>query len=134
MYKHWHYCNIYKTAEIGDGTKIGSYCEIGDGVKIGKDCIISSFAFTCNGVAIGDRVFVGPRVTFLNDKYPPSFGKFWKKTIVRDDAVIGGGSIILPGVIIGKGAVIGAGSVVTKNVPEYEIWMGNPARFHRKAL
>lgn len=63
-----------------------------------------------------DNVFIAPRVTFLNDKYPPSKGKEWKKTIVFNDAVIGGSCTILPGIAIGAGTTVGAGTVVTKPI------------------
>jgi len=125
--KKYHYTNIYPSAKVGEGTRIGSYTEIGNNVQIGKNCIISSYVFTCEGVEIEDNVFVGPRVTFLNDKKPPSYGKHWGKIIVLKGASIGGNVTILPGVVIGEGAMIGAGSVVTKDVPAGEVWVGNPA-------
>jgi acetyltransferase-like isoleucine patch superfamily enzyme len=122
----WWYNNVYPSAKIGKGTKIGSYCEIGEKVEIGAHCNIQSFAFIPKKVYIGDRVFIGPRVTFLNDKHPPS--KKLSKTVVGAYASIGGGAVILPGVTIGRHAVIGAGAVVTKDVPDNEVWVGNPAR------
>jgi len=127
-YTKWYHCNVYDTAEIGEGTRIGSYVEIGDGVKIGKNCIISSYVFTCKGVEIEDNCFIGPRVTFTNDKKPPSYGKEWDTIIVRKGAVIGAGAILLPGIEIGEGAMVGAGAVVTKSVPAGEVWVGNPAK------
>lgn len=75
---------------------------------------------------IGDDVFIGPRVTFTNDKYPPS--PDWLVTTVGDRASIGAGAIILPGLTLGEGCMIGAGAVVTKDVPAGETWVGNPAR------
>lgn len=114
--------------------KIGKYCVIhsqvwiGNDVEIGERCKIQAFAFIPKGVKIKDDVFIGPHVCFTNDKRPPSQGKYWMETIVEEGAVIGAGAVILPGVTIGKGAVIGAGSVVTKNIPPFETWLGNPAK------
>jgi len=127
MFKQYHYCNIFDSAEIGDGTVIGSYSEIGDKTIIGRNCRIGAYVFTCAGVVIEDDCFIGPRVTFTNDKYPPSGGN-WRGIIVRKGASIGAASTILPGVEIGRGAIVGAGSVVTKDVPPYQTWVGNPAR------
>ena len=124
-YSQWHYCNIYPTAKIGNGTKLGSYTEIGNNVKIGKGCVISSYVFIPEGVEIEDDVFIGPKVCFTNDKHPPS--KNWSKTIIKKGARIGANVTILPGIKIGSNSLIGAGSVVTKSVPYGEVWVGCPA-------
>jgi acetyltransferase-like isoleucine patch superfamily enzyme len=113
---------------IGDWCIIHSHVWIGDGVVIGNGVRIEAFSFLPPGVTIRDEVFIGPRVTFTNDKYPPSPSKEdWKQTVVKKGASIGAGAVILPGVSIGRRAVVGAGSVVTKNVPDGETWVGNPA-------
>lgn len=88
---------------------------------------IEPFAFIPDGVEIEDDVFIGPHVCFTNDKFPPSHGKGWVKTLVKRGASIGAGAIILPGLTIGGKAKIGAGSVVTKDIPAGEVWYGNPA-------
>ena len=113
---------------IKKGGKIHSHVWIGDGVDIGEDCKIQAFSFIPTGVKLGNRVFLGPRVTFTNDKNPPSDRKDWQFTLVMDDVIIGAGAVILPGIVLNKGARIGAGAVVTKNVPSNETWFGNPAR------
>ena len=111
---------------IGNNCTIHSHVWIADRVKIGDRCKIQAFAFIPEGVHIGDDVFIGPRVTFTNDKNPPSAQ--WADTIVEDGVSIGAGSVILPGITLGKGCKIGAGSVVTKNVPPNTLVCGVPAR------
>lgn len=111
---------------IGKGCTIHSHVWIGDNVVIGENCKIQAFSFLPTGVKLGNNVFVGPRVTFTNDKHPPS-GK-WSETIVEDDVSIGAGAIILPGIRLGKGCKIGAGSLVTKDIPPGKLAYGSPAR------
>ena len=124
-YHHADLLNLY-ACDLGEGTKLGSFIEIGRGVKIGKNCKIQSFAFIPEGVTIGDNVFVGPGAIFCNTRYPMT-GEAYKKTIVEDNAVIGAGSVILPGITIGKGSIVGAGAVVTKDVKPGITVKGNPA-------
>lgn len=116
------------SARIGSRCTLHSHIWIGNEVVIGDDTKIQAFSFLPTGVKVGNKVFIGPRVTFTNDKHPPSHGKGWAQTIVEDEVSIGAGAIILPGITLGKGCVIGAGSVVTKSVPAGETWVGNPAR------
>ena len=122
--------NIYSTAIIGNGTKIGAFAEIGEKVVLGEFCSIGCSAFIPENVIIKNKVFVGPHVVFVNDKYAPSKGA-WREmppTIVEDDVSIGANATILSSIKLGKGCVIGAGSVVTKDVPAGHIVAGNPAR------
>lgn len=127
-----HLSNIHHSVEIGEDCKIHSHVWIGEGVKIGNNVKIQAFSFIPSGIIIEDNVFIGPRVTFTNDKYPPSGGKAWLKTIVGRGASIGAGAVILPGLAIGQNARIGAGSVVTKDVFPDVVVCGNPAQIHNK--
>ncbi len=134
------FINLYGCT-IGDECKIGSFVEIQKDVIIGNRCKISSHSFICSGVNIGDGVFVGHNVSFVNDKYPSAVNsdgslqtsEDWKQesTWVDDGASIGTGATVMCGVHIGKGALIGAGSVVTKDVPDYAVVVGNPAKILR---
>lgn len=126
--KVWNFVNLYG-CEIGDNCVISSYAEIGRNVKIGNNCKIECRVFLPSGVIVEDNVFIGPSVTFTNDKYPKAVGE-WKitKTFVKKGASIGANSTIICGVTIGEGSIVGAGSVVTKDVPPYTVVAGNPAR------
>lgn len=123
------YQNIWGDAIIHPTAKIGAFVDIGDGVMIGKDSKIQCFVSIPSGVQIGNKVFIAPHVVFCNDKHPHATGK-WEKGYIQvlDGASIGANATILPNVTIGKDATIGAGAVVTKNVPEGETWVGNPAK------
>ena len=134
------FINLYG-CEIGDETKIGAFVEIQKNAKVGRRCKISSHTFICEGVTIEDGVFVGHSVTFINDSYPRATTpegelqseKDWKveRTLVRKGASIGSGSTILSNVVVGEHAIVGAGSVVTRDVPDYAVVAGNPARVLR---
>jgi dTDP-4-amino-4,6-dideoxygalactose transaminase/acetyltransferase-like isoleucine patch superfamily enzyme len=134
------FVNLYG-CEIGDQTRIGAFVEIQKNASVGKCSKISSHTFICEGVAIGDNVFVGHGVMFINDTYPrattadgaPQTEADWKveRTLVKAGASIGSGATILANVTIGENAIVGAGSVVTKNVPANAIVAGNPAKVLR---
>jgi acetyltransferase-like isoleucine patch superfamily enzyme len=129
--------NLYGCV-IGSETKIGAFVEIQKRAFIGCRCKISSHTFICEGVVIEDGVFVGHGVMFTNDLYPMAVTREgglqtqadWKvvATRVKSRASIGSNATILAGIVIGEGALVGAGSVVTKDVAEYAIVAGVPAR------
>jgi UDP-2-acetamido-3-amino-2,3-dideoxy-glucuronate N-acetyltransferase len=126
----WPNCNIYPGAKIGKGCSIGQFCEIDEGVTIGNNVRIGAFTFIPGGVTIEDNCFIAPRVSFSNDKRPPSKKDKWGKILIKKGAMIGMGSIVLPGVTVGENAVVGAGAVVTKDIPDGEIWYGQAAYKH----
>lgn len=126
--------NIYDSAVIGEGTKVGAFAEIGRNVIIGKNCSIGCGAFIPENVIIQDDVFIGPHVVFTNDKHAPSNGA-WRAeppTVVKSGVSIGANATILPNLVIGSKSKIGAGSVVTKSVPENSVVAGNPAKIMKK--
>jgi acetyltransferase-like isoleucine patch superfamily enzyme len=120
--------NLYK-CKIGRNCKIDAFVYVEEGVVIGDNCKIRPFVFIPTGVTIENDVFVGPSVSFTNDRYPKVKGE-WKllRTVIKRGASIGANAVILPGVTVGEEALIGAGSVVTKDVPRKAIVAGNPAR------
>ena len=95
---------------------------------MGNSCRIQGGAYIADLCILGDKVFIGPNATLLNDRYPPSGNKeLWQPITVKDGAVIGGGSTIVPGCDVGANAVLAAGAVLTKSLPDGEVWAGNPA-------
>lgn len=130
----WQFCVILKGAKIGNGCNINCQVFIENDVIIGNNVTIKPGVQVWDGVHLEDDVLIGPNVTFTNDLFPKSKNKDFKlvKTLVKKGASIGANATILAGITIGENALIGAGSVVTKDIPDHEIWVGNPAKFLKK--
>jgi acetyltransferase-like isoleucine patch superfamily enzyme len=134
---------IWHQAQVREGVIIGQECIISKGVYIDADVVIGSrvkiqnYACVYHGATVEDGVFIGPHVVITNDKYPRAItpdGKLkaatdWEvgRTLIREGASVGAGSVILPEVTIGRFALVGAGAVVTADVPDYGLVMGSPA-------
>ncbi|GAB5517435.1 acyltransferase [Rhodopirellula baltica] len=141
-----------QSTHIGEGTRVWQFSVVLPGATIGNECNICSHCFVENDVVIGDRVtvkcgvqlwdgvrieddaFIGPNVTFTNDRFPRSrqYPESFASTIVKRGASIGGGATLLPGITVGQDAMVGAGSVVTSNVPPGSVVVGSPARVLRQ--
>lgn len=126
----WQFVVILPGAKIGAEVNVCSHCLIENDVIVGDRVTIKSGVQLWDGVRIADDVFIGPNVTFTNDKHPKSGNVNFKllSTRIEAGASIGGGSTLLPGVLVGAGATVGAGAVVTKDVPSGATVVGNPAR------
>lgn len=129
--KIWHFSHVMSNCILGDNCNIGQNVVISPEVVLGKNVKIQNNVSIYTGVTCGDDVFLGPSCVFTNVTNPRSGvnrrGQY-DKTHVGDGASIGANATIVCGHDIGKFAFIGAGSVVTKNIPDYALVVGNPAR------
>jgi len=131
--KIWHFTHVQS------GARIGKYCVLGQNVNVGSNVVIGNYVKIQNnvsvyeGVTLEDYVFCGPSMVFTNvkdprSKYPQVGSKYYIKTLVKEGASLGANCTIVCGVTIGKYAFVGAGAVVTKDVPDFALVVGNPAR------
>jgi acetyltransferase-like isoleucine patch superfamily enzyme len=138
-------------ANVGSGTRVWAFAHILSGAVVGEDCNICDHTFIEGKVRLGSRntlkcgvflwdgvvteddVFIGPAVAFVNDLRPRSRNALWKctATLLREGCSIGANATILAGLSIGRFAMVSAGAVVTRDVPDYALVVGNPARFRR---
>lgn len=142
------YSLVEEGAQIGTRTRVWAFAHVAAGAIIGDDCNICDGTFVEEGVRLGDRVtvksgahlwaglvaeadvFIGPNVTFTNDRFPRSGERTFDLlgiTLMRGCS-IGGGAVLLPGITVGQESMVGAGSVVTRDVPSKAVVVGNPAR------
>jgi acetyltransferase-like isoleucine patch superfamily enzyme len=126
----WQFCVVLSQAQIGDECNICSHCFIENDVVLGKRVTVKCGVQLWDGLRIEDDVFIGPNVTFTNDKHPRSkqYPNVFNQTIIRKGASIGANATISPGIEIAEGAMIGAGAVVTRSVAAGITVVGNPAR------
>lgn len=128
----WAFTHILRGAKIGANCNINDHTFIENDVIIGDHVTVKSGVYIWDGLRVGNNVFIGPNVTFTNDLTPRSkrYPAEFLKTYIDNYASIGANSTIIAGVKIGRYAMIGAGSIVTKDIPPYTLWYGNPAVFH----
>ena len=128
--KIWQYVVVLPGATIGSSCNICSHCFIENDVVLGDRVTIKSGVQLWDGIKVDDDVFIGPNVTFTNDKYPRSkqYSEEFPVTLIKKGASVGGNATILPGITVGENAMIGAGAVVTKDVPAKTTVVGNPAK------
>jgi len=143
----FHPTAIVTSSRIGSGTRIWAFCNIQEKASIGVDCNICDHCFVENNVIIGDRVtvkngvslwdgvvveddvFIGPHAVLTNDIFPRSkvYNNEPARTLLEKGSTIGAGAVIVAGNKIGQYAMIGAGAVVVSDIPDYTLWVGNPA-------
>lgn len=130
--KIWHFCHIQQGARIGKGCSLGQNVNVSSNVVIGDACKIQNNVSLYEGVELEDGVFCGPSCVFTNDLTPraryPKGRAGYKKTLVKEGASIGANATIVCGHTIGRFAMVAAGAVVTKDVPDYALVAGVPAR------
>jgi UDP-2-acetamido-3-amino-2,3-dideoxy-glucuronate N-acetyltransferase len=129
--KIWHFTHVMGTANIGSSCVLGQNVFIGNKVRLGNRVKVQNNVSVYEGVHCEDDVFLGPSCVFTNILNPRSFierKEAFKPTLVRKGASIGANATIICGITIGKYALIGAGSVVTRDVPDFGLMVGNPAR------
>jgi UDP-2-acetamido-3-amino-2,3-dideoxy-glucuronate N-acetyltransferase len=134
----WHLAQVREYAQVGGGCTIGRGAYVGPGVIIGRNCKLQNYALVYEPALLEDGVFVGPAVVFTNDSHPRATNldgsrqtdADWEAVgvTVRTGASIGARAVCIAPITIGRYALVGAGSVVTRNVAEYAMVVGSPAR------
>jgi UDP-2-acetamido-3-amino-2,3-dideoxy-glucuronate N-acetyltransferase len=133
--KIWHFCHIMKNSRIGRDCHIGQNVVIASGAALGNGVKIQNNVSVYAGVTLENHVFCGPSMVFTNifnprSAIPRNTAEHWRKTLVKYGATIGANATVVCGHTIGRFAFIGAGAVVTRDVPDYALVYGNPARIN----
>ena len=131
--KIWHFRHVQKGARIGNNCILGQNVNVGSNVSIGNYVKIQNNVSIYEGVTLEDYVFCGPSMVFTNilnprSKYPQVGAQYYIKTLVKEGASLGANCTIVCGHTIGRFAMVGAGAVVTKDIPDFALVAGNPAR------
>ncbi len=129
--KIWQFSHVLKNTTIGEDCTIGKYVEIGPDVSVGRGCKIQNNVSVFKGITLEDYVFCGPSVVFTNIINPRAAVRKMdqvRPTLVKKHATLGANSTIICGVTIGEYAMVGAGAVVSRDVPDFALVVGNPAR------
>lgn len=126
----WHRGHVRAGATVGSGCTLGFAVYVDAGAVVGDRCKLQNHVCVYRGVTLGDDVFVGPHVTFTNDRYPRAHAEDWElvPTHVGDGASLGAGAVVVCGVSVGAHAMVAAGAVVTRDVPPHGLVVGSPAR------
>jgi acetyltransferase-like isoleucine patch superfamily enzyme len=134
----WHYAQVRENARLGENVIVGRGAYIGTGVEVGDNCKIQNYALVYEPARLAAGVFIGPAVVLTNDHFPravnpdgtPKSASDWEAVGVdiREGASIGASSTCVAPVVIGRWALVGSGSVVIKDVPDFAIVVGSPAR------
>jgi UDP-2-acetamido-3-amino-2,3-dideoxy-glucuronate N-acetyltransferase len=136
--KVWHLAQVREGATLGENVIVGRGAYIGTGVQVGDNCKVQNYALVYEPASLAAGVFIGPAVVLTNDHFPravnpdgtPKSAHDWEAVgvEVREGASIGASSTCVAPVIIGRWALVGSGSVVIKDVPDFAIVVGSPAR------
>lgn len=130
--KIWHFCHIQEGVKIGENCSFGQNVNVSNNVIIGNECKVQNNVSIYEGVELEDGVFCGPSCVFTNDLSPraryPKGKAGYKRTLIKEGASIGANATIVCGNVIGKYSMIAAGAVVTKDVPDYALVAGVPAK------
>lgn len=127
--KTGHDVLIREKTTIGKNVLIGTKTVLDGNIETGNQCSLQTGVYVSGHTVIGDGVFIGPKASLLNDRYPVRGGGELEGPKIADDVSIGGNATILPAVAVGEGAMVAAGAVVTKDIPEWHLAKGNPASF-----
>lgn len=131
--KIWHFSHLQKGTAIGKGCSLGQNVNTGNNVRIGDHVKVQNNVSIYEGVELEDYVFCGPSMVFTNVlnprcEFPQRGSQFYLKTLVKRGASIGANATIVCGHTLGRYCFVGAGAVVTRDVPDYALVVGNPAR------